>query len=65
MYSTVHANIDTTNDWTIREINFAKAKGKRIVFINLDNAPLIDWFLLYYANYQQIDATDFKAGERV
>ena len=58
MYSTVHANIDTTNDWTIREINFAKAKGKRIVFINLDNAPLIDWFLLYYANYQQIDATD-------
>ena len=58
MYSITHANIDTTNDWTIREINFAKAKGKRIVFINLDNAPLIDWFLLHYANYQQIDATD-------
>ena len=58
MYSITHANIDTTNDWTIREINFAKAKGKRIVFINLDNAPLIDWFLLHYVNYQQIDATD-------
>lgn len=44
MYSYSHSKIvDYDTDWTVREINFAQKKKKRIVFINLDGTSLTDW----------------------
>ncbi len=58
MYSHSHAEIeDLDRDWTVREINFAQKKMKRIVFINIDNSPLTDWFELMFGIKQQVDAS--------
>lgn len=56
MYSKNHTNIDYDNDWTVREINFAQKKKKRIVFINTDNSQLTDWFELFFGTKQQVNA---------
>ena len=66
MYSHSHAEIeDYGNDWTIKEITFAQQKKIRIVFINLDNSPLTDWFLLEFGQKQQVKANSSKAMERL
>ena len=45
MYSKRHSEIiDYNKDWTVRELNFAEKKNKRIVFINIDNSTLSDYF---------------------
>ena len=49
--------IDFENDWTIKEITFAQKRGKRIVFVNIDQSPLEDWFELMFGTKQQVDAT--------
>ena len=59
MYSKAHSKIeDFEKDWTIRELNFASSKNKRIVFVNLDGSPLIDLIAFDYANKQQVDANN-------
>lgn len=58
MYSSAHAAIeDYENDWTVRELNFAQKKRKRIVFINIDGSELTDWFEMIFGTKQQIDAS--------
>ena len=58
MYSKTHSKIiDFENDWTIKEITFAQKKKKRIVFVNIDQSPLEDWFELMFGTKQQVDAT--------
>lgn len=58
MYSSTHsAIVDYEKDWTVKEINFASKKGKRIVFINIDNTPLTDWFEFTFGTKQQVDGT--------
>lgn len=58
MYSKSHAKIvDFENDWTVRELNFAQKKSKRIVFVNLDGSPLSDLFEFDYGTKQQVDAS--------
>ena len=58
MYSHAHTLItDYSKDWTIRELNFAQIKNKRIIFLNIDKTPLTDWFLMMFGTKQQIDAT--------
>lgn len=62
MYSERHLQInDFDRDWTVRELSFAERKGKRIVFINIDNSPLSDWFEFMYGTKQQVDASDHAA----
>ncbi len=62
MYSERHLNItDFDKDWTVRELSFAERKGKRIVFINIDDSPLSDWFGFMYGNKQQINVSDQAA----
>ena len=65
MYSQAHSLIENyENDWTIRELNFAQEKGKRIVFLNIDKSPLTDWFRLMFGTKQQVDATsDYVIGK--
>ena len=66
MYSATHAKIvNNKKDWTIREISFAEKKDKRIVFINIDNTPLTDWFELNFGTVQQVDATDAEKLKRL
>lgn len=66
MYSSKHTEIeDYENDWTIREINFAQKKKKRIVFVNIDGSKLTDWFELIFGTKQQIDAKSSKAMKKL
>lgn len=56
MYSRTHAQIkDFEKDWTIRELNYASKKDKRIVFVNIDGSPLSDEFEFMYGTKQQVD----------
>lgn len=62
MYSKAHSKIvDFEKDWTVRELNFAQKKNKRIVFVNLDGSPLTDTFEFDYGTKQQIDALSQQA----
>lgn len=66
MYSKVHSNIiDFEKDWTMRELNFARKKNKRIVFVNLDGSPLTDEFEFDYGTQQQVDALSSSAIDRL
>lgn len=58
MYSQKHGEITNwKDDWTIRELQYAEFKNKRIVFFNIDKSPLFDWVVaLGYKNQQQVDA---------
>ncbi len=56
MYSKKHAEIiDFENDWTVREINYAYVKRKRIIFLNIDGTHLSDWFIMMFGLKQQIN----------
>ena len=50
--------VDLETDWTYRELNYALAKKKNIVFVNLDNSPMPDWVSFMFPHQQEIDATD-------
>ena len=66
MYSATHSEIvDFENDWTVKEINFAQMKKKRIVFVNIDGSALSDWFALLFGTKQQVDGTDGEALQRL
>ena len=66
MYSATHSEIvDFENDWTVKEINFANKKKKRIVFVNIDGSSLSDWFELIFGTKQQVDGTDEEALQRL
>ena len=64
IYSNAHTKIKEEyydDDWTIREYNYAKAKEKRIVFVNADGSPLTDPFLFDFEGKEQVDALSNEA----
>ena len=66
MYSKCHTKIvDFEKDWTIREINYAQKSNKRIIFLNLDGAPLSAWFELMFGLKQQVDVSSSIAMDRL
>lgn len=66
MYSKAHSKIvDFEKDWTIRELNFASSKNKKIVFVNLDGSPLTDEFVFDYGTKQQIDGQSNDSLKRL
>ena len=65
MHSSVHLSIDFENDWTIREINYAQKRNKRIIFLNLDDAPLSAWFELMFGLKQQVDVSSDVAMNKL
>ena len=66
MYSQKHSEItDFDNDWTIKELNFASKKKKRVVFVNIDGSELSDIFLFDYDITQQIDGRSSESVERL
>ena len=57
MYSKSHKAIDDYEaDWTIRELNYAQERKKRIVFVNIDDTELVSWFLFMFPQKQQVRA---------
>lgn len=66
MYSKAHSQItDFEKDWTVRELNFAASKNKRIVFVNIDGTPLTDEFSFDYGLKQQVDGQSSEAIARL
>ena len=60
MHSSIHQSIDFENDWTIKELNYAQSKRKKVVLVKLDKTPLDNIFLLEYGSKNNIDANDPK-----
>ena len=58
MHSSSHVGIDFQNDWTIRELNYAQARKKRVVLVKMDDAPLENLFLLLFGANNNIQITD-------
>lgn len=58
MHSAIHLKIDFESDWTIKELNYAQAKKKRVVLVKLDASPLDNIFLLNYGSKNNIDSQD-------
>lgn len=58
MHSAVHLSIDYENDWTVKELNYAQQKSKRVVLVRLDGAPLDNIFLMNYGSKNNIDSRD-------
>ena len=65
MFSKSHEDIDPKRDWTVREITFADKKEKRIVFIDLDDNELPDWFLFKFPDQQVVKASDSHAMDKL
>ena len=60
MHSATHLSIDFQKDFTIKELNYAEAKGKRIVLVKLDDAALENVFLMEYGSKNNIDSNDAR-----
>lgn len=66
MYSNTHSKIENfEEDWTVREINFAQIKKKRIVFVNIDDSPLSDYFNFRFSTKQQVAASSDVAMKKL
>ena len=66
MYSNTHSKIENfEEDWTVREINFAQIKKKRIVFVNIDDSPLSDYFNFGFSTKQQVAASSDVAMKKL
>lgn len=66
MYSSAHSQIvDYKNDWTVRELDFAQYKKKRVVFVNIDASVLTDWFYMLFGTVQQVDATNAESLDKL
>ena len=66
MYSSAYSKIKNyKNDWTIRELDFAQTKNKRIVFVNIDSSELTDWFYMLFETMQQVDATNTQSIDKI
>ena len=58
MHSSAHLNINFEKDWTIKELNYAEAKEKRVVLVKLDSSDLDNIFLMNYGTKNNIDSQD-------
>lgn len=53
------------SEWTRKELKFAQAKGKKIVFVNLGRYELDDWYLFNFSGHDVIDITDADQKEKL
>lgn len=58
MHSAAHLNIDFEKDWTVRELNYAEQKEKRVVLVKLDDSKLEKIFLMNYGTRNNIDSRE-------
>ena len=65
MHSKQHLSIDFEEDWTIKELNYARAIKKRVVLVKIDNSPLENIFLMEYGTKNNIDINDKDQKEKL
>lgn len=65
MFSKNHENVNPKKDWTVREITFADKKGKRIIFVALDDHELPDWFAFRFPDQQVVPSGNSLAMEKL
>jgi hypothetical protein len=66
MYSKIHSQIvDSSTDWSMLEIDYAKRKNKRIVIIKLDDVEYFDEFDFTYGCRQYVNAFDDAMMKRL
>ena len=65
MHSSIHLDINFETDWTIKELNYAQAKEKRIVLVKLDSSPLDNIFLMEYGTKNNIDSRDSEQLQKL
>ena len=58
MYSSAHLNIDYEEDYTIKELNYARAKNKEVILVKIDDTPLDNVFLFEYGTKNYRDYRD-------
>lgn len=63
MHSAEHHNINYEEDYTIKELNYARHCNKRIILLKIDDAPLKNYFLFEYGNKNYRLASDMDQFE--
>ena len=61
----MHSKSSEQSDWTRKEVMYANGKGKRLVFVKIDNTPLSDYFAFQFAGYDIIDLNDKKQKQKL
>ena len=65
MHSKSHLNIDFEEDWTVKELNYARAKEKRIVLVKIDDSALDNIFLMEFGSKNNIDISNIDQKEKL
>ena len=65
MHSSTHLTIDFEEDYTIKELNYAKNTDKKVILVKLDDAPLKNIFLLEFGSKNYRDSRDRDQFERL
>ena len=65
MHSSAHLTINYEEDYTIKELNYAKNTNKKIILVKLDDAPLKNIFLLEFGSKNYRDCRDNDQFERL
>lgn len=58
MHSREHLSIDFQTDWTIKELNYAMEKGKKVILIKLDDSKLDNYFLFNFGSQNNVELSD-------
>lgn len=61
----MHSKSSEQSDWTRKEVMYANGKGKRLVFVKIDNTPLSDYFAFQFAGHDIIDLNDKKQKQKL
>lgn len=65
MHSKTHLSIDYENDWTIKELVYARNLGKKVVLVKLDDSPLRNIFLFEYGSKNNIDSRNHEQLQKL
>lgn len=61
----MHSKFSEQSDWTRKEVMYANGKGKRLVFVKIDNTSLSDYFAFQFAGHDIIDLNDKKQKQKL
>ena len=65
MHSSAHLTIDFEEDYTIKELSYARMTHKKVILVKLDDAPLENYFLFEFGSKNYRDISDDDQFERL
>ena len=65
MHSSAHLTIDFEEDYTIKELYYARMTHKKVILVKLDDAPLENYFLFEFGSKNYRDISDDDQFERL